>query len=61
MNKVKYILSTFLFTTFIFYVSTAPVDVSKIQCDGDTYKCTANLNFGDGRWVAQWSVNVFHQ
>ncbi|CAO3693557.1 unnamed protein product [Rhizopus stolonifer] len=38
-----------------------PVNVKKLQCDGDTYKCTADLDFGDGRWVAQWSVNVFHQ
>ncbi|MEU0840227.1 hypothetical protein ABZ370_12260 [Streptomyces sp. NPDC005962] len=39
----------------------APVPVTALNCDGDTYKCTANLQFGDGRWVAQWNVNVFHQ
>lgn len=61
MYKVLYILSAFLLTTIVSYVNAAPVDVTKIQCDGDTYKCTANLNFGDGRWVAQWSVNVLHQ
>nr|P83973.1 RecName: Full=Alpha-(1-6)-linked fucose-specific lectin; AltName: Full=RSL [Rhizopus stolonifer] len=26
-----------------------PVNVKKLQCDGDTYKCTADLDFGDGR------------
>ncbi|MGW2324252.1 hypothetical protein ACWC5C_00640 [Streptomyces sp. NPDC001700] len=39
----------------------APVPVTALKCDGDTYKCTANLQFGDGRWVAQWNANVFHQ
>ncbi|KAF5318789.1 hypothetical protein D9619_010633 [Psilocybe cf. subviscida] len=38
----------------------APVDVTALACDGDTYKCTANLRFGDGRWVAQWPTSVFH-
>ncbi|PPQ87704.1 hypothetical protein CVT25_011471 [Psilocybe cyanescens] len=42
-------------------MAMAPVPVTKLVCDGDTYKCTANLDFGDGRWVAQWSTNVFHQ
>jgi hypothetical protein len=42
-------------------VSSAPVKVTKMVCDGDTYKCTANLDFGDGRWVAQWDTKVFHQ
>ncbi|CAO3700246.1 unnamed protein product [Rhizopus stolonifer] len=36
-------------------ILASPVNVNKIQCDGDTYKCTANLDFGDGRWVAQWN------
>lgn len=61
MYKVVYILSTILLTSIISYVNASPVGVSGIQCDGDTYKCTAKLNFGDGRWVAQWNVNVFHQ
>ncbi|MBL1100209.1 hypothetical protein [Streptomyces coffeae] len=39
----------------------APVPVTALNCDGDTYTCTANLRFGDGRWVAQWSANIFHQ
>ncbi|PPQ82400.1 hypothetical protein CVT25_008361 [Psilocybe cyanescens] len=42
-------------------MALAPVPVTQLNCDGDTYKCTANLDFGDGRWVAQWSSNVFHQ
>ncbi|KAF8960405.1 hypothetical protein BDZ97DRAFT_1833441 [Flammula alnicola] len=42
-------------------MAMAPVTVTKLVCDGDTYKCTANLDFGDGKWVAQWSTNVFHQ
>ncbi|KAF9485069.1 hypothetical protein BDN70DRAFT_890470 [Pholiota conissans] len=42
-------------------MAMAPVPVTKLVCDGDSYKCTANLDFGDGRWVAQWSTNVFHQ
>ncbi|KAH9483586.1 Alpha-(1-6)-linked fucose-specific lectin [Psilocybe cubensis] len=41
-------------------MAMAPVPVTALNCDGDTYKCTANLKFGDGRWVAQWSANVFH-
>jgi len=40
--------------------TTAPVPVKTLKCDGDSYKCTANLDFGDGRWVAQWSTAVFH-
>ncbi|KAG1467901.1 hypothetical protein G6F56_004145 [Rhizopus delemar] len=28
-------------------ILASPVNVNKIQCDGDTYKCTANLDFGD--------------
>jgi hypothetical protein len=60
MYKVV-ILSSILFASIVNYVNAAPVAVTKLQCDGDTYKCTANLNFGDGRWVAQWNVNVFHQ
>lgn len=39
----------------------APVPVTTLNCDGDTYKCTAGLRFGDGRWVAQWDARVFHQ
>ncbi|KAF9461791.1 hypothetical protein BDZ94DRAFT_1370539, partial [Collybia nuda] len=39
----------------------APVPVKSVTCDGDTYKCTAGLVYGDGRWVAQWSTSVFHQ
>ncbi|KAF9477327.1 hypothetical protein BDN70DRAFT_114470 [Pholiota conissans] len=42
-------------------MAVAPVPVTKLVCDGDTYQCTANLKFGDGRWVARWSTNVFHQ
>ncbi|KAF9461798.1 hypothetical protein BDZ94DRAFT_1310292 [Collybia nuda] len=38
----------------------APVKVTSMTCDGDTYKCTAALDFGDGRWVAQWTTAVFH-
>ncbi|MBB4785898.1 hypothetical protein [Streptomyces rapamycinicus] len=41
--------------------AAAPVPVTTLTCDGDTYKCTAGLQFGDGRWVAQWNANVFHQ
>ncbi|KAG1473741.1 hypothetical protein G6F56_000775 [Rhizopus delemar] len=37
-----------------------PVNVKRLRCDGDSYKCTADLDFGDGRWVAQWDANVFH-
>ncbi|MFD7504731.1 hypothetical protein [Streptomyces sp. NPDC059850] len=39
----------------------APVPVTTLACDGDTYKCTAGLQFGDGRWIADWGVNVYHQ
>ncbi|KAF8970120.1 hypothetical protein BDZ97DRAFT_1902163 [Flammula alnicola] len=42
-------------------MAMAPVPVTKLVCDGDSFLCTANLDFGDGRWVAQWSTNVFHQ
>ncbi|KAI9283247.1 hypothetical protein BY458DRAFT_5022 [Sporodiniella umbellata] len=38
-----------------------PVDVRKLQCDGDTHKCTAELDFGDGGWVAEWRANIYHQ
>ncbi|KAI9283244.1 hypothetical protein BY458DRAFT_551997 [Sporodiniella umbellata] len=38
-----------------------PVDVTKLQCDGDSHKCTADLDFGDGGWVAEWNINVFHR
>jgi hypothetical protein len=60
----------------------APVPVKKLTCDGDSYKCTADLVsglpvldgwflqliltlsvvqvYGDGRWVAEWDVSVFH-
>ncbi|MFK4184433.1 hypothetical protein ACI2L4_10510, partial [Streptomyces sparsogenes] len=41
--------------------AAAPVPVTALNCDGDTYKCTANLQYGDGRWVADWAVNVYHQ
>ncbi|MEU7545330.1 hypothetical protein [Streptomyces sparsogenes] len=41
--------------------AAAPVPVTALNCDGNTYKCTANLQYGDGRWVADWSVNVYHQ
>ncbi|MFJ2651370.1 hypothetical protein ACIO1C_32195 [Streptomyces sp. NPDC087420] len=39
----------------------APVPVAGLSCDGDTYKCTADLKFGDGRWKARWDASVFHQ
>ncbi|WP_446040828.1 hypothetical protein [Streptomyces sp. SID1121] len=42
-------------------VAAAPVPVTGLACDGDTYKCTADLKFGDGRWKARWDVSVFHQ
>ena len=42
-------------------VGAAPVPVTTLACDGDTYKCTAGLRFGDGRWFADWNANVFHQ
>lgn len=32
----------------------APVPVTALSCDGDTYKCTANLRFGDNNWKAGW-------
>ncbi|TKA13421.1 hypothetical protein [Actinacidiphila oryziradicis] len=35
--------------------------MTALKCDGDTYKCTANLQFGDGKWIAQWNVSVLHQ
>ena len=38
----------------------APVPVTGFACDGNTYKCTAALDFGDGNWKADWSVNVYH-
>ncbi|MFD5031490.1 hypothetical protein ACFVWX_14495 [Streptomyces sp. NPDC058220] len=41
--------------------AAAPVPVTGLNCDGDTYKCTANLQFGDGKWKASWNVSVFHQ
>ncbi|MEU1667925.1 hypothetical protein ABZ547_30990 [Streptomyces sparsogenes] len=41
--------------------AAAPVPVTALNCDGNTYKCTANLQYGDGRWVADWGVNVYHQ
>jgi len=34
--------------------SMAPVPVTQVKCDG--HKCTANLEYDDGRWVAEWSV-----
>jgi poly(3-hydroxybutyrate) depolymerase len=40
--------------------AAAPVPVTSITCDGDTYKCTAKLQFGDGKWVATWGVSVSH-
>jgi len=43
------------------FTKRAPVPVSKLVCDGNSYKCTANLDFADGNWVAQWSTNVFHR
>ncbi|WP_327237300.1 hypothetical protein OG349_28540 [Streptomyces sp. NBC_01317] len=42
-------------------VLAAPVPVTGLTCDGDTYKCTADLKFGDGRWKARWDASVFHQ
>ncbi|MDX3853784.1 hypothetical protein [Streptomyces sp. AK02-01A] len=39
----------------------APVPVTGLTCDGDTYKCTAALKFGDGNWKATWAVAVAHQ
>ncbi|KJA18763.1 hypothetical protein HYPSUDRAFT_44930 [Hypholoma sublateritium FD-334 SS-4] len=45
---------------FMHEMTLAPVPVTKLVCDGDTFQCTANLDFGDGRWVAQWSTSVFH-
>jgi len=41
--------------------SMAPVPVTQLKCDGDSYKCIANLKYGDGRWVAEWSTSVFQQ
>jgi hypothetical protein len=41
--------------------AAAPVPVTALNCDGNTYKCAANLQYGDGKWVADWSVNVYHQ
>jgi hypothetical protein len=41
--------------------AAAPVPVTALNCDGDTGKCTANLQFGDGKWVAQWAARIFHQ
>jgi hypothetical protein len=41
--------------------AAVPVPVTSITCDGETYKCTAKLQYGDGRWVAQWNVSVVHQ
>ncbi|MGO4754343.1 hypothetical protein AB4212_38055, partial [Streptomyces sp. 2MCAF27] len=41
--------------------AAAPVPVTGLTCDGNTYKCTAKLQYGDGKWIADWSVNVYHQ
>ncbi|PSL58261.1 hypothetical protein B0I31_101477 [Saccharothrix carnea] len=35
-----------------------PVPVTGVWCDGDTYKCRAALGFRDGRWAADWGVEV---
>jgi len=51
----------FRFLTESPMTSMAPVPVTKLTCDGNTYKCTGNLEWGDGKWVAQWDVNVFHK
>ncbi len=39
----------------------APVPVTALNCDGDTYKCTANLRYGDNNWKARWDASIFHQ
>lgn len=39
----------------------APVPVTALNCDGDTGKCTANLQFGDGNWRASWPATIYHQ
>nr|BAL02930.1 hypothetical protein [Pholiota nameko] len=41
-------------------MAMAPVPVTELTCDGSSFLCTANLDFGDGNWVAQWPANVFH-
>ncbi|WP_260634659.1 hypothetical protein [Streptomyces angustmyceticus] len=38
----------------------APVPVTALTCDGDTYKCTANLRFGDNNWKAGWGATIQH-
>lgn len=42
-------------------VPAVAAPVRALNCGGDTARCTADLQFGDGRWRAQWAVNVFHQ
>ncbi|MFF7998397.1 hypothetical protein, partial [Streptomyces sp. NPDC007917] len=56
-------LSALLMTTSALApaAAAAPVPVTAVNCDGNTYKCAANLQYGDGKWVADWSVNVYHQ
>jgi len=69
MSARRMLTGTFLGLGALLMVSTAvapaagaaPVPVTTLNCDGDTYKCTAGLRFGDGRWSADWGVNVFHQ
>ncbi|WP_063735076.1 hypothetical protein [Streptomyces sp. RTd22] len=69
MSARRMLTGTFLGLGALLMVSTAvapaagaaPVPVTTLNCDGDTYKCTAGLRFGDGRWYADWGVNVFHQ
>ncbi|KAF5327099.1 hypothetical protein D9619_003997 [Psilocybe cf. subviscida] len=40
--------------------SFAPTPVTKFTCNGDSYKCTASLDYGDGQWVAEWSTYIRH-
>ncbi|MEU1806844.1 hypothetical protein [Streptomyces sp. NPDC019937] len=69
MSARRMLTGTFLGLGALLMVSTAvapaasaaPVPVTTLNCDGDTYKCTAGLRFGDGRWFADWNANVFHQ
>ncbi|KAF9461797.1 hypothetical protein BDZ94DRAFT_1310291 [Collybia nuda] len=34
------------------------VGVKTLKCDGYTYKCTADLKSGDGKWIAGWPTPV---
>ncbi|KAF5328171.1 hypothetical protein D9619_013436 [Psilocybe cf. subviscida] len=35
-----------------------PIPINSLNCE--SYKCTANLDYGDGRRVAQWPTAVSH-